>query len=102
MAARRGAAEGRVVKPLSREELRTLPATTDLPTLGRAFGISEPIARERHRRGEFAALGIRIVRLGAKWRVITADMLQALGVTQDDDPASTDAGPSSRHDAEVA
>jgi hypothetical protein len=68
------------MKPLSREELRTLPATTDLPTLGRAFGISEPVARERHRRGDFEAMGIRIVRLGAKWRVITADVLQVLNV----------------------
>jgi hypothetical protein len=65
---------------MSRTELLALPVTTDLPTLARAFGISEPVARERQRRGEWEALGIRILRLGWKWRVITQDMLQALGV----------------------
>jgi hypothetical protein len=66
--------------PLSRAELLALPATIDLPTLGRAFGISEPVARERHRRGDWERLGIRILRLGAKWRVITADVWRVLGV----------------------
>lgn len=68
------------MRPLTREELLALPATTDLPTLGRAFGISEPTARERHRRGEWAQLGIRILRFGQKWRVITADVLEVLGI----------------------
>jgi len=68
------------VRPLTRTELLALSATTDLPTLGRAFGVSEPTARERHRQGDWEAMGIRIVRLGAKWRVITADVLQVLGV----------------------
>lgn len=71
------------VKPLSRSELLALPPATDLPTLGRAFGISPPVARERHRCGEFAAMGIRINRLGAQYRVVTADILRALGVSPD-------------------
>lgn len=75
------------MKPLTRDELLALPATTDLPTLGRAFGVSEPVARERHRRGEFEDMGIRILRLGAKWRVITADVLRVLDIKPDMDAA---------------
>jgi hypothetical protein len=67
--------------PLTREELLGLSVTTDLPTLGRAFGISEPTARERQRRGEWERMGIRVVRLGQKQRVITADILRVLGIT---------------------
>jgi hypothetical protein len=72
------------MKPLTRTELLALPATTDLPTLGRAFGISEPVVRERHRLGEFDRMGIRVLRLGAKWRVVTADIWRVLGLTADE------------------
>lgn len=65
---------------MSRAELLSLPAATDLRTLGRAFGISEPVARERHRCGEWERIGIRVLQLGAQWRVVTADILRALGV----------------------
>jgi len=72
------------MKPLTRTELLALPATTDLPTLGRALGISEPVVRERHRLGEFDRMGIRVLRLGAKWRVVTADIWRVLGLTADE------------------
>jgi hypothetical protein len=82
------------VKPLTRAELLALPATTDLLTLGRAFGISEPVVRERHRRGDFEDMGIRIHRLGAKWRVVTADIWRVLGLTADEiSAAEPDTGP---------
>jgi hypothetical protein len=77
------------MRPLSRAELLALPPATNLPTLGRAFGISEPVARERLRRGDFAAMGIRILRLGAQYRVVTADVLRVLGI----DPDTQAAGP---------
>lgn len=70
------------VKPLSRAELLALPPATDLPTLGRAFGISEPVARERNLKGDWKALGIRVNRLGLQYRVVTADILRALGIDQ--------------------
>lgn len=76
------------VKPLTRAELLKLPPVTTLPMLGRAFGISEPVARERHRHGEWEALGVRVLRLGQQWRVVTADILSVLGVS----PESTTAG----------
>ena len=51
-----------------------------LATLGKALGLSEPVVRERARRNEFAALGIRVLQLGAQYRVPTADVLRFLGV----------------------
>jgi hypothetical protein len=76
------------MKQLTRAELLALPPATNLPTLGRAFGISEPVARERQRRGDFAAIGIRILQLGAQYRVVTADILRVLGI----DPETQAAG----------
>lgn len=79
-------AQGGAVKPLTRTELIKLAETsptTNLVMLGRALGVSEPVIRERARRGELAALGIRVNRLGAQWRVITADILAYLGIDRD-------------------
>jgi hypothetical protein len=72
-----------VVEPLTRAELLRLPPVTNLPTLARALGVSEPVIRERHRRGEIEQLGIRVLRLGAQWRVPTEDILRVLGVSRD-------------------
>ena len=77
------------MKPLSREELLALPPVINLPTLGRAFGVSEPTVREQRRQGKFEAMGIRILRLGPQYRVITADVHRVLGVG----PSVTAAGP---------
>ena len=77
---------------LSRADLLSLPAATDLPTLGRAFGISEPVARERHRLGEWDRLGIRVLRLGAQWRVVTADLWRVLGIEPDNAPSGGRSG----------
>ena len=79
---------GGAVKPLSRTELLELAETspvTNLVMLGRALGVSEPVIRERARRGELAQLGIRCLRLGAQYRVPVADILVFLGITRDMD-----------------
>jgi hypothetical protein len=73
-------------------KLRALPPTISVPELGGVFGISEPVARERLHRGEWQAMGIRIHRLGWKYRVITADVLRALGVSPETDATGHDAG----------
>ena len=75
-------------KRLSRAELLALPAATDLRTLGQAFGISEPVARERHRLGQWEQLGIRILRLGSQHRVVVADIWRVLGVEPANDGAA--------------
>jgi hypothetical protein len=69
-----------MTQPLSRAELLALPPAINLATLGRALGLSEPVVRERARRDEFAALGIRVLQLGAQYRALTADVLRFLGI----------------------
>jgi hypothetical protein len=69
-----------VTQPLTLAELLELPPVINLVTLGRALGLSEPVVRERARKNEFAALGIRVLHLGAQYRVPTADVLQFLGI----------------------
>ena len=83
---------GGAVKPLTRAEVLELAEaspTTTLPMLGRALGVSEPVIRERARRGELDKLGIRCLRLGAQWRVITADIVTFLGITRDTETAGS-------------
>ena len=69
-----------MTQPLSKAELLELPPVINLATLGRALGLSEPVVRERARKDEFAALGIRVLHLGAQYRVPTADVLRFLGI----------------------
>ena len=69
-----------MTQPLSRAELLELPPVINLVTLGRALGLSEPVVREQARRGEIAALGIRVLHLGAQYRIPTADVLRFLGI----------------------
>jgi hypothetical protein len=52
-----------VTQPLSKAELLELPPVINLATLGKALGLSEPVVRERARKNEFAALGIRVLQL---------------------------------------
>jgi hypothetical protein len=73
-------------KPLTRAEVLELAEaspTTNLVMLGRALGLSEPVIRDRARRGELDKLGIRCLRLGAQWRVVTADIVAFLGISRD-------------------
>jgi len=65
---------------LSRSELLALPASIDLVTAGKAFGMGRTLAHDLARRGEFP---VRVLRLGTKYRVPTADVLRALGVEAD-------------------
>lgn len=82
------------VKPLTRTELLGLPPVTTIPMLGRAFGISYPTALERHRRGEFEEMGIRVLPFGKQWRVVTADILNVLRIG----PEPTAAGEQQRQE----
>lgn len=83
---------GGAVKPLTRAEVIKLaedsPVTT-LPMLGRALGVSEPVIRAQARSGELEKMGVRVLRLGAQYRVPTADILRVLGM----DPETNSAAP---------
>jgi hypothetical protein len=66
--------------PMSREQVEALPPAIDLPTLGRVLGLSEPTVRACQRNGDLERAGIRVVKLGAQYRVVTASVLAALGL----------------------
>ncbi|MGW7598158.1 DNA-binding protein [Streptomyces antimycoticus] len=68
-------------------EVLALPATTDLVTGARAFGLGRTVAYELARAGNFPC---RLIRAGATYRVITADLLRTLQI---DPRISGDAGP---------
>jgi hypothetical protein len=89
---------GGALKPLTRQELLALPPVINLVTLGQALGVSEPVIRERHRGGELQEMGIRVLKLGAQYRIPTADVWRFLGI----DPDKTTGGASPAPPANTA
>ena len=81
---------------MSRAQILGLPPTIGLADLGRVFGISEPTARARQRSGDWEALGIRVVRLGAQYRVITSTVHAVLGIHPDGQASGANPEQSSR------
>ncbi len=57
------------------DEIRTWPATVDVPTACAPFGISRSYGYELAARGEFPA---RVLRVGGRTRVVTASIVAAL------------------------
>lgn len=71
---------GGAVKPatgITTDELLALGPTTDVVTAGRAYGLGRHVSYDLAKRGEFPC---QVVRLGRQYRVITADLLKALGI----------------------
>ncbi|SDF69113.1 hypothetical protein SAMN05216260_11031 [Streptomyces griseoaurantiacus] len=64
-------------KGMTREELLTLPAAVDLDTSNRALGIGRSKGYELAKRGQYPC---KVLRLGKAYRVVTADLLQLLGL----------------------
>lgn len=64
---------------MSRAELLALPVSVDLVTAGRAWRIGRTKAHELARSGEFPC---PVRRVGRAYRVLRADLLQALGVEE--------------------
>jgi hypothetical protein len=75
----------------TREQILALPPSSTLADLAACFGVSEPVIRRALVSGELAALGIKVNKLGAQHRVVTASVLAYLGLA---DGAST--APASR------
>ena len=61
------------------EAIRGLGATTDLPTLGSIFGVSKWRSYQMAHTGEWEQVGVRIVPIGAKYRVTVRSILDVLG-----------------------
>jgi hypothetical protein len=74
-------------RQLTREQTLALPPVISLGQLAETLGVSEPVIRECHRRGELEAAGIRVVHLGAQWRVVTASVWAVLGLVANASPA---------------
>lgn len=62
---------------MSREELLTLPVAVDLETSNRALGLGRSKGYELAKRGAYPC---KVLRLGNAYRVVTADLLDLLGL----------------------
>ena len=65
------------LKGMSREELLALPVAVDLDTGNRALGLGRSKGYELAKRGQYPC---RVLRLGKAYRVVTADLLDLLGL----------------------
>ncbi len=68
------------------EAIRALGPTTDLPTLGAIFECSRWKAYQMARKREWERLGIKVLSIGSKYRVVVQSILEVLGYG----PADTD------------
>jgi len=76
------------------EAIRALGPTTDLPTLGAIFECSRWKSYQMARQNEWQQVGIRVLSIGSKYRVVVQSILDVLGY------GSADAGvPSADLDA---
>ncbi|MET9565434.1 hypothetical protein [Streptomyces tauricus] len=64
-------------KGMTREELLTLPVSVDLETSNRALGLGRSKGYELAKRGQYPC---KVLRLGKAYRVVTADLLNLLGL----------------------
>ncbi|MEU6927675.1 MULTISPECIES: hypothetical protein [Streptomyces] len=62
---------------MTREELLALPVAVDLDTGNRALGLGRSKGYELAKRGEYPC---KVLRLGKAYRVVTADLLNLLGL----------------------
>jgi Helix-turn-helix domain len=72
-------------KGMTLDEVRALPASIDLVTAGKALGIGRTLAHDLARRGQFP---VRVLRLGNRYRVPTAEVLRFLGAAEQPAPAA--------------
>ncbi|APU41109.1 hypothetical protein BSL84_16440 [Streptomyces sp. TN58] len=70
-------ATGTKLTGMGREELLALPAAVDLDTGNRALGLGRSKGYELAKRGEYPC---KVLRLGKAYRVVTADLLNLLGL----------------------
>jgi len=67
-----------MTKPSVSVDLSTLGATVDIPTAARLLGCGRTLAYQLAQRGEFPC---RLLRLGNRYLVPTADLLRTLGLS---------------------
>ncbi|MFD9973230.1 hypothetical protein ACFWZR_02810 [Streptomyces sp. NPDC059017] len=64
-------------KGMGRDEILALPAAIDLDTSNRALGLGRSKGYELAKRGEYPC---KVLRLGKAYRVVTADLVNLLGL----------------------
>lgn len=75
---------------MTRDELLSLPASVDIVTAGRAFGVGRTTAYALARSGEFPC---HVIRAGRAYRAITADLLRVLRITTENGDGAGGATP---------
>lgn len=68
------------------DEIRSWPATVDVPTAGRAFGLGRD---ESYRLARVGGFPVPVLRLGRFLRVTRGALLNALEITEREQPYST-------------
>ena len=81
---------GPAVVPLTSSTLTTaevlaLPATVDICTAGRAFGLGRTVSYRLANSGQFPC---KVVRAGASYRVVTADLRRVLELGEAEEVAA--------------
>jgi len=66
------------------DAIRALGPTTDLPTLGAIFECSRWKAYQMARQGKWEQVGIRVLSIGSKYRVVVQSILDVLGYSSVD------------------
>ena len=66
------------------EAIRALGPTTDLPTLGTIFKCSRWKSYQMARQGEWERVGIKVIPIGSKYRVVVQSILDVLGYGRSD------------------
>ena len=66
------------------EAIRALGPTTDLPTLGTIFKCSRWKSYQMARHGEWERVGIKVIPIGSKYRVVVQSILDVLGYGRGD------------------
>ena len=61
------------------EAIRALGPTTDLPTLAEIFECSRWKSYKMARDGEWEHLGVKVLSIGSKYRVVVQSVLDVLG-----------------------
>jgi hypothetical protein len=61
------------------EAIRSLGPTTDLPTLGAIFECSRWKSYQMAQHGEWEQVGIKVLSIGSKYRVVVQSVLDVLG-----------------------
>lgn len=61
------------------DAIRALGPTTDVPTLGTIFECSRWKSYQMARHGEWERVGIKVIPIGSKYRVVVQSILDVLG-----------------------